>query len=120
MEPRENNWFEHWLVVGSISSEARSIVHSVGGRVEDVQPLNGPHLVLVCLPYDETGNDERAISVRLDAARKALSVDVTCSDNPRGAHLIVYASTGVESIEQESVNDLVMVTEAEWFDIDDL
>lgn len=117
MEQRENNWFEHWIVVGSVSAEAHSMIHSVDGRVEDIHPLTGPHLVMVCLLYDEAEGD-RDINVHLDGSGKTLRIDVTCPGNPRGAQLVIHSSFGALSIVQESVENLVMVTEAEWFEID--
>ena len=120
MEPKENIWFEHWLAVGSISAEARSKVYSVGGKVEDVHPQAGPHLVLVCLPYDESGNDDRILRIKSDAAGKTVTIDVICSDTSCNIQLVISTSTGVEALFQESINDLVMVTESEWFDIDHL
>lgn len=120
MEPKENVWFEHWLAVGSISAEARHKIYSIGGRVEDVHLQTGPHLFLVCLPYDESGNDDRILSIKPDATGKTLTIDVLCSDNSLSIQLVVYTSTGVASLFQESINDLVMVTESEWLDIEHL
>ena len=115
------NWLEHWMCVGRVSKKAQELVESVGGKVVYMSAFAGhsPSVALVCFLYDDPPDDDQGYSIKNDEENHVLEIEASTAD-VHSCNLVVYSkSDDIAPIVQQSVTDLVMITQGEWFEMDE-
>lgn len=124
-EESHEGWLEHWLAVGSASSKAVDALESLGCKVEYGRSNHsGTPIVLVCLLYDEPEDNERGFTIdeviplTPPHGGAYLEIEISSPDKPYSGVFIVCSKrvAKAKSIIQESVTDLELITQGEWFD----
>ncbi len=114
-------WQEYWLVVGGVSHLAEQAIESVGGRVERLMAhhnLSTSLLFAVCLLHDEHDeDDDQGFGWFTDDGEKARQLYICSAD----AHhdLYIYCVDGSIPRFETGTPELRIITEAEWFAMDE-
>jgi hypothetical protein len=115
-EDMDEEWLEHWIVVGKVSDKAKEAIELVNGKVEPMYTrFSSCVATAVCFLYAEPEDDDVGFVHGNDG--KALKLDVFSADEH--ITLVLYSIYPNPDRDVSDVTGLHLVAEEEWFKIVD-